>query len=465
MTASHHASADSPASAAKLVRELPARLRNILEADCDRTQTQRDALSAFSVRIFSAALLYLMQIALARWMGGFEYGIYVSVWTWVVVLAGFADSGFHLLVIRMGSEYRETKQHELLRGLIDGSRGFVFAVGTLIATTGLIGLWLFPGLLSEHYIWPAYLALFCIPLYAMGDVQDGLGRGQAWILTALLPPYVLRPLLILLAMFAAHQLGFTTDATTAVAAAIFATWVSSLIQFLILNRRFHTIVHAGPRRFEFMKWLKVSSPLLAIGICELLIQNTDVLVVARYMSPTDVGIYFAAAKTMSLIMYVHYAVGSAVANRYAAFNARGDRDGLKAFVADSVHWTFWPSLVFAATILGVGKPVLSLFGPGFDAGYPVMLILVAGFLFRSAMGPAEFLLNMLGEQKICAAILGATALLNLLLNLALVPSYGMMGAAIATSCSLSFAALCNTITVRRRLGLEIAIWRNLAPTR
>ena len=98
-------------------------------------------------------------------------------------------------------------------------------------------------------------------------------------------------------------------------------------------------------------------------------------------------------------MFVHYAVGSAVANRFAALGARGDKEGLRAFVRDAVHWTFWPSLAAAVTLLALGMPLLWLFGPKFVAGYPVMLILVVGFLFRSSMGPAEFLLKMLGEQS------------------------------------------------------------------
>jgi O-antigen/teichoic acid export membrane protein len=131
------------------------------------------------------------------------------------------------------------------------------------------------------------------------------------------------------------------------------------------------------------------------------------------------------------------------------------------FVRDAVHWTFWPSLAAAVALLALGAPLLWLFGPQFVQGYPVMLILVVGFLFRSSMGPAEFLLNMLGQQRLCAAVLMTTALLNIGLNFALVPAFGLPGAATATSISLVVAALLNYLVASRRLEIDVAVWRNL----
>jgi O-antigen/teichoic acid export membrane protein len=170
------------------------------------------------------------------------------------------------------------------------------------------------------------------------------------------------------------------------------------------GRRIKKTVGPGESKYDFPTWLKATWPLLVTAACEFTLQSADVLVVSRYMTPTDVAIYFAAAKTMSLIMFVHYAVGSAVDNRFAALGARGDKESLDKFARDAAHWTFWPSLAAAIVILALGVPLLWLFGPQFIEGNPVMLILVVGFLFRSSMGPGEFLLNMLGKQSLCAAV-------------------------------------------------------------
>jgi O-antigen/teichoic acid export membrane protein len=427
----------------------------------ERGQTQREALIAFCVRVASAGLLYVTQVVLARWIGSFEYGVYVFVWTWVLVLGGLSPLGLSLVMMRLLPEYREKGEHALFRGLVRGGRMLVLAIATAVAVAGLIGLWLFGASLDDHYVLPAYLALVCVPLYALSDVQDGIGRGHGWIAAALVPPYILRPLLLLASMAVMYAAGFAMEAKSAAAGAIVATWTAALVQTFLINRRLRGEMTPGPRRYDFQRWLTTSLPLLIIGGSELVLQNTDVLVISRFMTPHDVGIYFAAAKTMSLIMFVHYSVGSAVAHRFAGLHARGDTDGLKAIVRDAVNWTFWPSLAGALLILALGKPLLSLFGAQFEDGYPVMFIIVVGLLFRAAMGPIEHLLNMLGEQRTCATVLVATTALNIVLNFALVPTFGLLGAATATSISLSAAAFLNTAAARRRLGIEAAIWRNL----
>ena len=433
----------------------------LLSADADRAVLQRDAMTAFAVRCVSAGLLYATQIAMARWMGQTEYGIYVFLWTCVLLISGLCHLGMNLGIIRLIALHREAGDMERLRGVISGGRIFALAMGTLAALTGWTVLTLLGTKVSPSYHDAAMLALVCVPLYAMTDIQDGIGRGNRWIATALLPPYVLRPLLLLAALTAAWATGAQMVATTAAIAAIVATWVTALVQAWFINRHTVAAYGRGTKRYEPRQWLAASLPMLAISGCEILLQNTDVLVLSRFTSPADVAVYFAAGKTMALIMFVHYAVGSATASRFASLKARGDEAGLREAVREAVRWTFGPSLAAAITILALGKPLLSLFGPAFVEGYPVMGILVFGYLARSAMGPAEFLLNMLGQQKRCAMSMMTAAALGIALNLALVPLYGITGAAVATATALATAALLNAHMARVHLGLDVAIWRNL----
>ncbi|MFN3868923.1 MAG: lipopolysaccharide biosynthesis protein, partial [Hyphomicrobiaceae bacterium] len=341
----------APVTLRSLAHRIAGRFRIIRDGATDQSRAQRDAVTAFLVRVASAGLLYLSQIILARWMGGHEYGIYVFVWTWVLVLGGLSHLGLNLAAIRLVPEYRAKGQNDLLRGLLRGGRISTVAISTAIATGGMAALIPLQPYIDHHYVLPLYLGLVCLPLFTLTDVQDGIGRGFGWMSVALAPPYILRPLLLLVAMSLAYAAGLDMTATTAAGAAIAATWLTAIVQTIIVNRRIEKSVAAGERTYTFSAWFKFSFPLLVIGMADIVTQNADVLVVSRYMSPADVGIYFAAAKTMSLIMFVHFAVGSAVAHRFSALNASGDRAGLEAVVRDAVSWTVWPSLAGAGSAM------------------------------------------------------------------------------------------------------------------
>src|SRR5688572_6285422 len=122
----------------------------ILRADSQRTRTQRDALTAFLVRIASAGILYLSQVVLARWMGGFEYGIYVFVWTSVLVLGGASNLGLPTAMMRLIPECLQHEEHGLLRGLLRGGRAAALATGTAVALAAMLVLWLLQDRVDSH---------------------------------------------------------------------------------------------------------------------------------------------------------------------------------------------------------------------------------------------------------------------------------------------------------------------------
>ena len=89
--------------------------------------TRRLAGTIFIIRVVSAALAYFSQILLARWMGGSDYGIYVYVWTWVLLLGSMMDFGISASAQKIIPEYRTRSEHALLRGFLSGSRWMTFA--------------------------------------------------------------------------------------------------------------------------------------------------------------------------------------------------------------------------------------------------------------------------------------------------------------------------------------------------
>ena len=441
--------------------ELVARGLSSLDAiatgEGEGARAQRMALFAFTVRIVSAALAYVTQVFLARIMGGFEYGIFVLVWVAVVIAGYLSCMGFPSAVLRFVPQMRIAGDGDGIRGIMRGSRLMAGTAATIVAVTAIVVLAAFPGIVTSYYVWPVFLGAACLPLLAIGDVQDGLSRSFDLKAQALVPTFLLRPGLILVTMIGAVLWGFEPTAVTALGCAIVSTWVSTLVQTLWLARGTRTQIEPGPRRASPKTWLVVALPIFLVEGFFQLLTNVDILMVGRFMSPQDVAVYFATVKTLALVHFVYFAVKAGAAHRYAHYHRAGDREAYAAFVAQTVRWTFWPSVAMSALIVLAGPYLLELFGEGFSRGAPLLWILVVGIIARAAVGPAEAVLTMSGEQNACAGVYGTALVTNIVLNATFLPLWGLHGAAFATSCALVFEAVALYAIVRRRLSLDMFV--------
>jgi O-antigen/teichoic acid export membrane protein len=423
----------------------------------DRAVSQRIALIAFTVRIFSALIAYVSQVLLARWMGDFQYGVFVVVWVGAVILGGLACLGFQTAVIRFVPEYIERGEERLLRGILFGTRVHGFVAATFFALIGALGLYAFGSQISSYYLVPLFLGAVTLPMLAVAEIQDGVSRAFSWADLSLWPTYVVRPVLILAFMWLSVRIGYQPSAVTAMAATIAATYLTSVGQLLSLDRRVRKVVPGGPRRFLPMFWFSVALPIFIVEGFFNLLTNVDIIIVGYLMAPDQVAIYFAAVKTLALVHFVYFSVKAGGAQRFSKYYAAGDRPRLEAFVRDTLHWTFWPSLAMVIFLLIVGKPLLLLFGPAFGSGYPLLFIVSAGLLFRASIGPAEILLAMAGQQGICAAIYTGTLILNVILNFTLIPIFGLAGAASATALALVVETVALYWITAWRLGMRCSI--------
>jgi O-antigen/teichoic acid export membrane protein len=225
-------------------------------------------------------------------------------------------------------------------------------------------------------------------------------------------------------------------------------------QMIVLNRRLSGHIEPGARAYDFRGWLSVSLPILLVESFYMLLSYIDVLVLQYYRPSDEVGIYYAVVKTLALISFIHYAISASTAHRFSEYHTAGDRDRLSEYLSYAIKWTFWPSLAATAALLAVGKPMLWLFGTGFTAGYPMMFVLALGLLARAAIGPIEKLLNMIGQQHLCAAIYAAAFVMNFGLCVLLVPHFGGYGAAASTTLSLIFETIL-LFWLMRRLGFHV----------
>jgi len=423
-----------------------------LSGSGDRAVSSRVALLAFIARVVSAIIALGSQVLMARWLGEHEYGVFVVVWVAAVIVGGFASIGFQMSTLRFIPEYIARKRNGLLRGIVRGAPLYGLAAATLVALIGAGALALFGDALASYYVMPFFLAAICLPMLAVSEIQDGVARAFTWPGLALAPTFIYRPLAIIGFMYAALQMGAEPDAITAMWATIAACYLVTIGQALALRRRTRRVVPSGRRIYRPAFWVAISLPMFLVEGFYNLMTNVDILVVGALMEPDRAGVYFATVKTLALVHFVYFAVRAAAANRFAQYHHSGDRIRMEGFIRDTLHWTFWPAIAISIALLVLGKPLLSLFGPGFVDGYPLLYIFVVGLIVRASVGPAESILTMVGEQRICAAIYVSVFALGAALNFLLIPIWGLSGAAIATSLAFVLEAAALAIVVYTRLG-------------
>jgi len=180
---------------------------------------------------------------------------------------------------------------------------------------------------------------------------------------------------------------------------------------------------------------------------------TDKLMLGNMRSPEEVGIYFTAFKLSMFASIALMAVNSIAAPIFAELYGKKDMDRLRKVAHQSSKIIFLTTLPLVLGFLIFPDFLLGLFGPEFaEKGVIAFMLLSFGKLISSLSGSVGNILQMTGKQVAFMNILFIGAIVNLVLNLFLIPKFGINGAALASMISLSLWNLIMVYFVKRKFG-------------
>jgi O-antigen/teichoic acid export membrane protein len=420
----------------------------------DLFAVMRGAAQVLAIRVAGAGLAYLTMILLARWLGVFEFGVYAYVWVWAVILGTFLPLGLHTSILRFVPDYLARQKWRRLHGFLRQSTVIVFAASILGALIAVGVVFALRGVMPSYYVLPMLVGIACVPLVALFSHLEGMSRAFGWVNLAYAPSYVARPLLHMLIVGALVFAGLRPTGVDALWAIALATLITLLLQAVLMMGSMRKRLPAAKPVYHTRHWMAISLPFLMIEGFQLLLEHTDVLMIGKILTPEDVAVYYAAIRTGGLIAFIYFAVAALAVPKFAEINAVSSRHEMQRFVSGIIQLMFWPSVVAAGALAIVGPFVLSLFGEGFAAGYTVLLIVLFGLVVRASTGPLEYLLNMTGHHMATARVYAVAGVLNIALNIALIPQLGIAGAAVSTYLSIFTANIWLYLIVRRRLGVS-----------
>jgi O-antigen/teichoic acid export membrane protein len=175
--------------------------------------------------------------------------------------------------------------------------------------------------------------------------------------------------------------------------------------------------------------------MLLVGSMYLVHNQTDTLMLGWLRDVDEVGLYAAANRGAGVLGFIMMAAAATFAPLFAAQRVTHDREALQRMVTQACRWTVGLTLPAGIVLVLASQPFLALFGAGFTTAEAALQILAAGHMLAAFFGPVAMLLIMTGHERATGVTIAATAALNIVLNMLLIPAHGIAGAALATSLS------------------------------
>lgn len=416
----------------------------------------RAALLTAGVQVVGRISALLLGIILARTLGTDGYGIYAYVFAVMSLLLVGAEMGVPVLAMREVSAFLAREQWASLRGVIIRSLQFVLVVSLLVAV--IAGLAIESVDLSRQTDKAASLLimLLILPMTALTSVLNSSLRGMNWVVGGQWLEAVLRPLIVIcLVGIIFHFEPAWREPQYAMLCQLLAAAIVLVVFSFILRRKVSAVSHRVTPKYETVRWLRDALPFTLIGGASVINGQADLVMLGWLTTNEEVGVYRVATQGALLVAFGLQAINTVVASRFAQLYSVDDKKSLEELARHSSKLVFIASLPIAAIFFVWGGDIAAtVFGIGFEEAYLPLVILAVGQLINAAFGSVGFLLNMTGYERETAKTLWQTSVLNIVLNAALIPTYGTVGAAIATALSLAVWNALLYLKVRTRLGIN-----------
>ena len=209
--------------------------------------------------------------------------------------------------------------------------------------------------------------------------------------------------------------------------------ISTIVVYsLFFKKDFPKTVHD---HFSSIDILRTSYPMALSAISYFLMQSTDVLFISAYDTFESVAYYSIAVKLATVTALALISVNIVIAPKIASIYNDKNFSELKLILKKATRINVLISLPIIILLICFSEHILSMFGINYILAKNALWILLIAQFFNSITGPSALYLNMTGRQKKLNVILLISLIINVVLNIFLVPTFGMLGAAIATTTS------------------------------
>ncbi len=413
---------------------------------------------AFLYRLATMATTYFLLIFISRKLGKEGVGIYNLCLATSGILVMVGCLGFNTAIVRFVSEYRSKKFLHTIRSLY----GKIIRLSILIS--GLITIVLFFG--SEfiatrlfddvNLIQPLRITAFIVPLMVLATLNVEFIRGLKQVHVS----EYLRNLNILLITLAGTyaMTFFVLTPEDPLRFYAVGAGISALVGFIYVNRFFRReasdVANPEEAEFEFKPHLLIALPMIITAFIQLINGKVDTLMLAYFETTALVGVFSMAFKLSVITNFVIGALKTIAMPKISELFWGGETEKLNRVISFSTLIIFLFAFPISLLLFLFPEFVLNFVSEEFVEGATTLRIFAVSQLINAASGMVAVFLNMSGNQAVFTRIALTTTCLNIILNLILIPRYGIEGAAIATLIANASWNIAGAVFIYRKHGIS-----------
>lgn len=419
---------------------------------------KRIVLAGTSLRVIQVLLGGGVAILLARLLGTTDFGIYTVVFSVVSFASVLAQFGLPNFLVR-----------EIAKGVVGDDRAHLATVWRwskhlalfycgLMLTLSACLLVMFLEYRDSKIFITAMVATLLIPLISFNALRGAALLGLQKTVPAQIPETLVRPLTMLLLVLGASFF-LPLSPQVAMAAQVISIGIALLVGAWFLRCYMPNLPKGPlPRAKQRREWLLATLSLGAINGLQQINNYADNLMLAAMQSVDDVALYRAAYQLSVFAQIGLVALAAYYKPQFAALLKIGEKEKAALFARQMSRLSLLFALAFAIVVVLLASKIMTLvFGTAYEPAAYILVVLVVGQTVTALASSVTYVLTMGGMERALTKIMVLAVLLNLGLNIILIPIFAGGGAAFATVASLTFLNITAWWHVRRNTGIDCSV--------
>lgn len=412
----------------------------------------------FFSKIFSVILGFIFNLLAARVLGPNIYGRFMYLFSIFTVLSYLVSLGLENGLVYFIPKFLLNDEKEKTYVIIK------FLTYLLLFISFVITIFLFINakIISTKFLNNSGLtsifkySVFLVNFLLLKRILGAIFRAHNKMKNLIVSNFVIFPVVKIIALICLFLMGIKKYNI------VFSYYVAGVIILIYLvynlEKNFKLSTYSVFKKIQENKIaikniLIFSVPLLFSGLLHLLMLKTDLIMIGYFLGEKKVGIYSIAMRTAILGTFFLGSVGMIFAPKISELFHDGRIKELTKIYQALTKWITYINLIFFSIIILFSESIMRIFGSEYIAGASALILIGIGQFANSAAGTAGEMIVMTGKSKIDFYINLGSMIVNVFLNILLIPVLGIEGAAIASLVSFSTANITRVIFVYKFHGI------------